>query len=91
MNTLEIFLKSLEKMRSDGMFYVSRYVVTPTKINCLETHLIEVYLVDYTNNKELISSVSKNYNTTEYTINSIKEELYVDIITKILEYYNLTI
>lgn len=89
MKVLDIFLKALQQTFDIKRgIYISKHSIEPTKVNCIDKHNVEVWLVDG-NNKQLIADTTKNYNTEISTKDSIEEELNILMISNILKYYGL--
>lgn len=89
MKSLNTFLKALEQVFSNKRgFYVPKYTVTKTKVNCIVNHTLEVWCID-SSYKTNISSISKNYNINDFTDEQIKQDLITQTIINILKYYGL--
>lgn len=89
MKSLDIFLKALKNVFVNKIgIYVYQYRIEPTKINCIEKHSVEVWLVDG-KNKTLITSTTNTYNNSLINKGAIEDELSANIIENILKYYGL--
>lgn len=90
MNALDIFLKALERVLkfSKGIFIPIVSTIENSKFPAIKQVKIEVYYNNNTDNKN-ISTVIKNFNSSEDSVDAVKERAVQETIENILKFYGL--
>lgn len=90
MNALDIFIKALQnRMPTKLGNLIPHYYVTPQKFPAIKEHTCEIFLVGEGQPRTIVICSIKDHDTTIEETNSIKERLWIEVITKLLEYYGL--